>query len=309
MSARTLTAPDLPSAGDAGPHTDPADEPRPPRRGWREIRSPLLVAGLVLFALLVLMALAAPLLTSHDPRVISGDALERPSDAHWLGTDVPGRDLFAQLVFGARSSLVVAAVGATLAMTGAILLGVLPTLIGGAADGLGNRLVVFLLALPGLPLLVLIASLAGENRMAVILVIAFLGIAPNARILRSQALALRERGFVGAARGFGGGPLYVLRRHVVPGLGPLILVGFVNWAGLAVGIEAALAFLGLGDPSSISWGLMLNRALSQQSIYFSDMWMWWVLPPGIAIAATVTGFTFIGVALEPVFNPRWLRSS
>lgn len=309
MTAPALTAPDLPAAGDAGLGPGPGDEPVPPRRRWRDLRSPLLVAGLVIVGLLVAMALAAPLLAAHDPRVLSGAALERPSGAHWLGTDVPGRDIFAQLVFGARSSLVVAAVGATLAMTGAVLLGVLPALIGGAADGIGNRLVVFLLALPGLPLLVLIGSLAGPNRLAVILVVAFLGMAPNARILRSQALALRQRGFVGAARGFGGGPLYVLRRHVVPGLGPLVLVGFVNWAGLAVGIEASLAFLGLGDPSSISWGLMLNRALSQQSIYFSDMWTWWVLPPGVAIAATVTGFTFVGVALEPVFNPRWLRSS
>lgn len=307
MSTPVLTAPDLPAAEVAAP--DPAGAP--PARGgrWRAARSPLLVAGLAMLGLLVVMALAAPLLTGHDPGAVTGRVLEEPSGRHLLGTDVPGRDIFAQLVFGARASLVVAAVGATLAMTGAIILGVLPALVGGTADGIGNRLVVFLLALPGLPLLVLIGSLAGESRLAVVLVIAFLGIAPNARILRSQALALRQRGFVGAARGFGGGPLYVLRRHVVPGLAPLVLVGFVNWAGLAVGIEASLAFLGLGDPSSISWGLMLNRALSQDALYFSDMWTWWVLPPGLAIAVTVTGFTFVGVALEPIFNPRWLRSS
>ncbi|MGH9152913.1 MAG: ABC transporter permease [Acidimicrobiales bacterium] len=303
MSTTTLAAPEDPRPGLA----DVENPPPPPRRP--ALLSPLLVAGLSILALLVLAALAAPLMASHDPKAITGPALQEPSGGHWLGTDVPGRDIFAQLVFGARSSLLVAVFAATLAMVGAILLGVLPALVGGPADGIGNRLVVFLLALPGLPLLVLIASLAGESRAAVLLIIAFLGMAPNARILRSQALALRERGFVGAARGFGAGPLYVLRRHVVPGLGPLLLVGFVNWAGLAVAIEASLAFLGLGDPSDISWGLMLNRALSQQSIYFSDMWTWWVLPPGLAIAATVTAFTFVGVALEPVFNPRWLRSS
>lgn len=302
MSA-TLVVPDRAAAGDPRPAVT---EPPPPsaRR-----RSPLLLAGLGLLGLMVVVAVIAPLLTPHDPEAISGPALEAPSGGHLLGTDVPGRDIFAQLVFGARSSLVVATVAATLAMAGAILLGALPALLGGPADGIGNRLVVFLLALPGLPLLVLIGSLAGDSRLAVVLVIGFLGMAPNARILRSQALALRERGFVGCARGFGAGPLYVLRRHVVPGLAPLALVGFVNWAGLAVGLEASLAFLGLGDPSGISWGLMLNRALSQQGIYFSDMWTWWVLPPGLAVAATVTGFTFVGVALEPVFNPRWLRAS
>jgi len=273
------------------------------------VPSPLLTVGLILLGGLVLVAVFAPLLTPHDPTAISRRALEQPSARHWLGTDKPGRDIFAQLVFGARASLTVAVVSGSLAMTGAVLVGVLPALLGGFADALSNRLMVFLLALPGLPLLVLIGSLAGRSELAVILVVAFLGVPPNARILRSQALTLRSRGYIAAARGFGGGPLYVLRRHLVPGLAPLLLVGFVNWAGLAIGLEAALAFLGLGDPSGISWGLMLNRALTQDAIYFSPMWIWWVVPAGLAIALTVLGFTFVGVALEPTVNPRWLRSS
>ncbi len=277
-----------------------------PERGRR---SPLLVMGLSLVGMVLLVAVLAPLLTAHDPRAITGPALEEPSAEHRLGTDVPGRDIFAQLVFGARTSLTVAAVAASLALAGAVLAGVLPALLGGRPDSISNRLMVFLLALPGLPLLVLVGSLAGESHLVVILLIGFLGIAPNARILRSQTLALRQRGFVNASQGFGGGPLYVVHRHLVPGLGPLILVGFVNWAGLAVALEAGLAFLGLGDPSGISWGLMLNRALSQQSIYFSAMWTWWVLPGGLAVTLTVLAFTFVGVALEPSFNPRWLRSS
>ena len=281
----------------------------PPRRGPNLLRSPLMVIGLGLLGLLVLVAVFAPLLAAHDPQAITGRALEQPSARHWLGTDVPGRDIFAQLVYGPRASLTVAVVGGSLALALAILIGVLPALIGGKADTLSNRLVVFMLALPGLPLLVLIGALVGRNQLAIIIVIATAGVAPNARILRSQALALREAGFIMSARGFGGGPLYVLRRHLVPGLGPLILVGFVNWASTAIALEAALAFLGLGDPSGVSWGLMLNRALALPSIYFSPMWTWWVLPAGFAITLAVLSFTFIGVALEPSFNPRWLRSS
>ncbi len=286
-----------------------AGDPVPAPRRRRLPHSPLLTIGLALLVLLVVVAILAPVLASHDPKAITGRPLEKPSGDHWLGTDIPGRDIYAQLVYGARASLTVALVAGSLAMAGAILVGVLPALLGGIADTASNRLVVFLLALPGLPLMVLIGALAGDSRIAIVLVIAFAGVAPNARILRSQALSLRERGFVAAARGFGGGRLHLLRRHLVPGLAPLIVVGFVNWAGLAVGLEAGLAFLGLGDPSAISWGLMLNRALSQQAIYFSEMWTWWVLPPGFAVTLTVVGITFVGVALEPVFNPRWLRSS
>jgi len=289
--------------------TEPiAPDPAPTRAPARSSRSPLLVVGLALLAILVFVAVFAPLLTSHDPKEITGRALEGPTSQHWLGTDRPGRDIFAQLVYGARASLIVGAVAGSLAMAAAVLIGVLPTLIGGLADTLANRLVVFLLAVPGIPLLVLIGALAGNNRTAVVLMISFAGVAHNARTLRSQALSLRESGYISSARGFGAGPLYVLRRHLVPGLGPLILVGFVSWAGIAVGLEAGLAFIGLGDPSGISWGLMLSRALSQQAIYFSHMWVWWVLPAGFAITLTVLGFTFVGVALEPSFNPRWLRS-
>lgn len=277
--------------------------------GRRLPRSPLLVAGLVLVGIVVAMAVLAPLLTSYDPTAITGRALEQPSARHWLGTDYPGHDLFAELVYGARPSLVVGVIGGALAMLGAILIGVLPALLGPSSDAVANRLVVFLLALPGAPLLVLIGSLAGKRQIALTLVIAFLGAAPNARMLRGQALALRRSGFIGAARGFGGGPLYVLRRHLVPALGPLVLVGFVTWASVAISLQAGLAFLGLGDPSGVSWGLMLNRALSQQGIYLSPMWTWWVLPPGLALTASLLGFTFLGVGLEPSFNPRWLRSS
>jgi len=270
--------------------------------------SGLLIVGALLLGLLVAVAAFAPLLAAHEPRAISGPALQLPSSRHWLGTDVPGRDIFSQLVYGARTSLLVALIGATLAITGAILVGVLPALLGGIADAVSARLVVLLLALPGLPLLIVIGSLAGQSTWALILVIGLIGAAPNARLLRSQTLTLRQRGFVAAARGFGGGPLYVLRRHLVPGLGPFLVVGFVNWAGISIALEAGLSFLGLGDPTGVSWGRTLNRALLQQTIYFSDMWTWWVLPSGFAITAAVLGFTFVGVGLEPTFNRRWART-
>jgi len=269
----------------------------------------MMVIGLTIVTLLVLTAMLAPLIAPYNPRVVTGPPLQLPSAQHWLGTDIPGRDILSQLIYGARTSFIVAVVGSSLALLFGILLGVLPTLLGGRIDTLSNRFVVFMLALPGLPLLILISALAGPSETAIILVVSQAGIAPNARILRSQALSLRDAGFITAARGFGGGRLYVLRRHLVPGMGPLLMVRWVEWASVAVGLQAALAFLGLGDPSTASWGLMISRATAQQGIYFSPMWPWWALPAGFAVALTILGFVFVGIALEPVFNPRWLRSS
>jgi peptide/nickel transport system permease protein len=296
-----------PAPTDTAWETNQVNVPRSPTATL--LRSPIMVIGLLMVGTVVFLAVFAPQLTTHDPSEITGDAMEQPSSRHWLGTDEPGRDIFAQLVYGTRPALAVAVVGAGLALAGGVLLGVLPALVGGNTDLAFNRLVVFLLALPGLPLLILIGALAGPNDFALLLVIASSGAPPIARVLRSQAVTLRERGYIHAARGFGAGPMYVLRRHLAPALGPLMVVEFVNWAAVAVALQAALAFLGLGDPSSINWGLTMERALSQENIYFSPMWTWWVLPPGLAITFTVLGFTFVGIALEPAFNPRWLRSA
>jgi peptide/nickel transport system permease protein len=275
----------------------------------RILGSPMLMVGLVILALVVLAAVFAPWLTSYNPRAITGPPLQTPSARHLLGTNVPGEDIYAELLYGTRTSLVAGVLGGLLAMLGAILLGVLPVLFSPLADTISNRVTIFLLAMPAIPLLIVIGSLAGNNQFILIFAIGFGGVAYNARLLRSQALTLRDRGFISAARGFGGGPTYVLRRHIVPAMGPLVIIGFVNWASISVLVQASLAFLGLGDPTGVSWGLMMNRALAQPGIYLSRMWTWWVLPPGIALTLTLLGFTFVGVALEPVFNPRWHRSS
>ncbi|MDQ3146857.1 MAG: ABC transporter permease [Actinomycetota bacterium] len=247
------------------------------------------------------------MLAPHDPRAIAGDALERPSADHLLGTNDVGQDIFSGLLWGARSSLVVAVVAAGMTVLLATIIGAGAGLIGGWVDKVVARGLDVVLAFPGVPLIVLVAALAGTSRLAVILVVGLIGWPPLARLLRSQVLSLRQRGFVRAARGFGGGPGHVLRRHLVPALGPLLVAGFVEWAATAVFLEAGLAFLGLGDPTAVSWGNILNRALALPGLYFTGMWTWLVLPAGLAITVVVVGLTFIGVGLEPIFNRRWDR--
>ncbi|MGI9022228.1 MAG: ABC transporter permease [Acidimicrobiales bacterium] len=296
------------AVGAFDPDPDP-DSGRPPSPVRALMRSPLMIIGVTLIILLALVGVFAPWLAPYDPKVTTSPLpLEMPSAEHWLGTDIPGRDNLSQLIYGARTSFVVAIGASSLALLLGILVGVLPALLGGKADTVSNRFVVFMLALPGFPLLILVAALAGTSQLAILVIIAVGGIWPIARILRSQALILRDAGYITASRGFGAGRLYVLRRHMVPGLGPHLVVRWVEMASVAVALEAGLAVIGLGNPSTVSWGQMINRATAQPGIYFSSLWPYWALPPGFAVLLTILGFMFVGMALEPMFNPRWRRS-
>lgn len=267
-------------------------------------RSPLVLAGGGLLLAAGVAAVLAPVLAPYDPRALVGEPLQPPSAAHLLGTNDIGQDIFSQVVWGARPSLTVAVGAGVLAVVTGLSVGVGAGLAGGKADTVAMRVVDLFLALPVLPLLVVIAALAGANRLILVLVIGLVRWPEIARVTRGQTLTLRHRGFVEAAQGFGASLLYLLRRHLAPALGPIIAAGMVTVATVAVLMEAGLAFLGLADPTAVSWGLMLNRALLFPGLYYSALWTWWVLPAGLAISVVVLGLTLVGVGLEPTFNPR-----
>lgn len=253
---------------------------------------------------LVLVALFAPLLAPYDPRDLAGESLEPPSADHLLGTDNLGRDLLSQLVWGTRSSLTVALGVAACTLSISVLVGTAAGLVGGAVDRIVMRIVDMYLSIPVLPLIILVAASVRHSSVVTIVVLSVVLWPFQARILRSQTLSLRKRGFVGAARGFGKGRLYVIRRHLAPALAPLVIAGFITVASIAIPLEAGLALLGLGDPNGVSWGNMLNRAYVHRGLYLTSAWTWWVLPAGFAVTLAVLALTFVGVGLEPRFNPR-----
>jgi peptide/nickel transport system permease protein len=271
---------------------------------WQGLRSPMLIIGFVLVGLFVTVAVLAPVLAPYDPHAIAGDSFAHPSAGHLLGTNDLGQDILSQVIWAARYSLTVAVAAATLAVVAGVLVGVLAGLTGGVVDMVLMRAVDVFLGIPGLPLIILITALLGPNIGVLIFVVALAGWAPMARTLRSQTLTLRERGFVQFSQGAGGGPLYVLRRHLVPATGPLIVAHWVDWAGAAIFLESGLAFLGLGDPFRVSWGTILDRAFRHQGLFLGNLWAWWVLPAAAAITLAVIGFTLVGIGLEPVFNRR-----
>ncbi len=267
-------------------------------------QSPLLLAGIVLVSLFVAVGVLAPWLAPYDPRAITGAALDSPSAEHLLGTNDAGADNFSRLVMGTRTTLVVAGAATALILLIGVVVGLTAGLRGGFFDLALMRLVDVFLALPVLPLLIFIAAMAGPSLTLSIAMIALFTWPQTARIVRSQTLSLRTRGFVGIARGLGGGPLYVIRRHLIPALGPVIAANLVFVAGVAVAIEAGLSFLGLTDPSAVSWGAEMERAMSHTNIRVGSLWLWWLMPFGLALTFAIFGLSLIGVALEPRFNPR-----
>lgn len=273
------------------------------------LRLPLAVVGGAILLALAALAVFPSAIAPYDPRALAGSSLELPSVRHLLGTNHLGQDVLSQVIWGARLSLTVAVGASLVAIVVGVVIGVCGGLLAGWADVFAMRVVDVFLAVPRLPLVILVASLVGPSRTNLILVIGLVSWAPAARIVRSQTLTLRQHGFVAAARGFGGGVAYATRRHLVPALGPVLVAVVVDVAARAALMEAGLAFLGLSDLTGVSWGMILNRAFAEPGLYFSPMWQWLVLPAGFAITLAVLGFTFLGVGLEPLMNPRTGRRS
>jgi ABC-type dipeptide/oligopeptide/nickel transport system permease subunit len=263
--------------------------------------------GAVVLGLFLLVALAAPLLAPFDPHAFSGRPLERPSPTHRLGTNDAGQDILSELVYGARISLAVGLGAALGTVALGLLVGGVAGYAGGLLDALLMRLVDVMMTLPRLPLLILLAAFLGSGVAQTMAIISLLFWPATARVIRAQVQSLRQRGYVKMARNFGASPSYVLARHIVPGIAPLIAFGLITAAGRAVAMEAGLAFLGLGDPTAKSWGLMMRFALHLPGLLLTDRWLWWLLPPGLCITLLILILTTMGVGLERYLHPRLAR--
>ena len=270
------------------------------RRTWRSFRrNPLGIASAAVLLLLALVALCAPLLAAY-PRGYGAEVLLPPSGTHWFGTDDLGRDVFGQVVWGTRISVVVGLAASLLAIAIGVLVGVLAAYFRRLDTVLG-MLVDLSLSLPVLPLMILVAALAGPSVRTLVAVIAFFSWPEVARVVRSQALTVVPLQYVSAANVIGGSHLWIIRKHVLPGVAPVVAISVVLTTSRAVLAEAALSFLGLGDPSSWSWGTILHNA--QQSGSLATAW-WTTLFPSLAILLLVVATTLLSVAYNDARNPR-----
>ena len=263
--------------------------------------------GLAVMTVFVGLALAAPWLSPYRTTELAGRPLDPPSAAHLLGTNGVGQDLASQLLQGARVSLFVG----LLAGGGTLLIGALIGMVagwaGGVVDAVLMRFVDLVLVVPKVPLLIVVATYAGPGLGVLSVIIALTSWPPTARVVRSQVLSLRRRAHIKAAVGFGGTPGQILRRHILPEVGLILVAGLVGAAARAITFEAGLAFLGLGDPTRASWGAILRDAIDFRGLFFTDAWKWWLVPPIGAVSLLLLGVTFLGVGLEQRINPRLSR--
>jgi len=260
--------------------------------------------GVYGLAIIICMAIFAPLITMYEPSAISGRSLEPPGPAHILGTDELGMDIWSQICYGARMSLVIGLAVSMISGVGGGILGLMAGYLGGNWDKALLRTIDIIMALPSFPLLIVIAAFLNPSIVNIILVLVFLSWAKPARVVRSHALAMKRQQYIISARLNGGSSAYIIRKHILPEAMPLIFVSILNISSYAIVAESGLAFLGLGDPTSKSWGMMLHYATSFRSIYFTPYWQWWLMPPLITLILLLLCVAFIGRDMERIIDPR-----
>lgn len=261
---------------------------------WRDAMVIRRVAGMLIIALVAACAVFAPALAWHDPIRSGYEILEPSSASYWLGTDDLGRDIFARVLFGARASLVIGIGAGLVATMIGVPIGILAGYAGGRVDLLLVQMIDIFVALPGLVLALIITAMVGPTIQNLVLVLGFVTWPTMARIVRGQALALRQAVFVEAARALGGGAAWIMARHVWPNVMRVVAAQFAITVSFAIFTSASLSFLGLGLPPPVpDWGGMVREGF--QYLALNPLMS---LGPGAAVALTILGFFLIGSSVR-----------
>lgn len=260
-------------------------------------------AAIVLFYLII--AALGPWIAPYDPTEIVARRHMPPSLDHWFGTDGSGKDVLSQTIVGARSSMATGLIVGSIVTVVGILVGMTAGYMRGRVDDLLTTLTNIVLIIPGLPLLIVLAAFLPPGFWSIIFVLSVTGWAWGARVLRSQTMSLREKDFVASAVTVGEGKLRIMLREILPNMLSIVVAGFLAAVNYAIGAQAGLEFLGLGNPSNVSWGNNLYWAQNNSALLVGA---WWTLiPSGLSIALVAFGFSMINYAIDEVTNPR-LRS-
>ncbi|WP_316173080.1 MULTISPECIES: ABC transporter permease [unclassified Bradyrhizobium] len=273
-----------------------------PSRLWLAFsRNPLFWLGALLIALIIVVAVLAPVIAPHDPLEQNIVArLEPPSAEFLFGTDNYGRDVLSRLIYGARISLMVGFVAILIAMTIGCTIGIVAGYVGGALDQLVMGVLDVMLSFPALLLGLMIAAMLGASLQNLIIAIAITEIAPFARVARAPTIALKQQDFVIAGRALGFGPVRIMGVHILPNLISDVVVMSSLWMASAIRTEASLSFIGLGvPPPTPTWGSMIREGFDN----ILDAW-WLAVFPSLAILLTVLALNLLGDALRDAIDPK-----
>jgi peptide/nickel transport system permease protein len=284
----------------------PADEPAADEGGIRFLAGsrlrwnlPLAI-GAAMVLLSIVLALAAPWLSGHDPLEIADASLSPPSAQYWLGTDQLGRDVLTRILYAARSSLAVACLSAVLAFASGTMIGLIAGYASGLVDACLMRLLDILQAFPALLLAIALVAALGPNLPNLVLTMGLLFMPRFARVARASTLSVRERDYIAAAIGLGVSRARTMYRHVLPNIAAPLIVEASLSVTIAVLTEASLSFLGLGvQPPDPTWGGMIAESTAVMALA-----PWLALSPGFAIVFVVIGFTLMGDGLRDALDPR-----
>jgi peptide/nickel transport system permease protein len=279
-------------------------------KGWQIfIQNPLGKTGVTILGVFMVMAIASFFVPLIDPMYDPMTGIDPdiklstgPSLTHWLGTDNVGRDILAQLLEGAKVAFVVGLSAAFFSIVIGTLIGMIAGYAGGLVDALLMRLADIIMVLPSLVILLILASLFGQfNIWIIVFIIAIMRWPAVSRVIRSQTLSLKHRPFIEASRVAGASHVRIVLRHIMPNVLPLAFLYMTFRVTSAILVEAALSFLGFGDPSQVSWGMMLQWVWKSGHMFEAP---YWLIPPGLCISLLTLAFYMLGRAMDEVLDPR-----
>ncbi len=264
------------------------------RNGW-------FLAGLSLTGIFFGLALLGPVLAPFDPHDFSFDPFSPPAMAHPLGINDGGQDIFSELLFSLRNTVLFGLLSGFAALVIGVLIGAFAGWHEGVAGAFLMRIADILLAIPSIMILIIVAAVFSPSPAVLALILAFLTWPTISKAIRAQTLGLKQSLHVKAAVQMGGRTRHIIRHHLLPEMFPLYLIGFAAKTRMAMFMEASLAFLGLFDPGRKSLGMMISYSLKY---YYLDIWWNWLLPPILCLSLVIMAITFIAVSFENILDPR-----
>jgi peptide/nickel transport system permease protein len=260
------------------------------------------VIGLAILIFFTLIAIFAPWLEPYSTTQQVGPVYAPPSSQHWLGLDDGGIDMLSEVIAGARVSMLVGFSAAAVAMLLGGGIGLASGYFGNKTDIILMRITDYFLVIPDVPLMIVAAAVFGRSLLNIILIIGLIYWTSTARLIRAQVKSVRERVYVKRARALGGGHSRLLWKHITPQVAPLLVANTVLTIAIAIFAETYISFLGLGDPSQISWGRLIQNSLTGGAVFHKAWWA--IIPPGLCVTVVILAATMMGQAMEDALNPR-----